>query len=850
MKRFTSLMLMLLCAVTTWAQLTTGQYYKIKNVDAGLYLNVVNDNANMQLRKESASVLQLFQLEEATDGKYYIKSVKGETTYYVHASGWNFNATTTADNKTPYTINLVEGETDVYSLQQTTSNYTGYAGADATAAGSPVYCNKGNAVGWTFEAVTVEEAALETGKQYRLRSDLSGLYMQCVNYTQTSGEGAYQLKTKSPDAGQIFELEDAGENKFYLKNVNEETTYYVKAESWNFYASTEATTPFTIELLDDEYSVFSIFQNTALEGYAGNTDNSYNAADGTKIYCNQPNLTGCTTWFFEEVNDEVVSITYVYKYNDTEVTRETLDAIVGAEFPEITVPFGFTATKPEGVVESEDGDAEFIVVLTENLPFEYASDVQSIENWYFMKMHPDYPTFVQENNGILPYVENNSVATDDTRNTYAWAFVGDPLNGFKLVNKATGNVVVSTGNNDDDVTTTADFANGTLLKVCASTARTNTSFFTLKPVAGGSYLNANAPAGKLKHWSNPDGGSTITLIDYTAQADVTFNWTAADYETIWGSALALEEYPAVTVNVDANGANVHRTETEITTTGARTLKAKFQYTSGSCALQLLGVEILNLNGDVIAADYHKGSTGNNSSNNIYTVKVSEAGTYTVRCYVWANANERLNDTNGTVTVAFYDAEAGDFSHDVTFAADYATLHLGYKVAVPEGVEAYVVSATNATWATLEQVNNVIPAATPVILKKTGTATTYNFYYTSDEADEIETNLLEGSIADRYVAADAYVLGINNEEVGLYTATKNQLSNTAFKNNANKAYLPKTAGMNAASYSFRFGEGTTGIDQITENREQSTAIFDLTGRRVEAISAPGIYIINGKKVLVK
>ena len=46
------------------------------------------------------------------------------------------------------------------------------------------------------------------------------------------------------------------------------------------------------------------------------------------------------------------------------------------------------------------------------------------------------------------------------------------------------------------------------------------------------------------------------------------------------------------------------------------------------------------------------------------------------------------------------------------------------------------------------------------------------------------------------------------------------------------------------------EDTTGIDEITENRVQSTVIYDLTGRRVEAITAPGIYIVGGKKVLVK
>ena len=49
---------------------------------------------------------------------------------------------------------------------------------------------------------------------------------------------------------------------------------------------------------------------------------------------------------------------------------------------------------------------------------------------------------------------------------------------------------------------------------------------------------------------------------------------------------------------------------------------------------------------------------------------------------------------------------------------------------------------------------------------------------------------------------------------------------------------------------KFGsEDLLGIEDIAG--EQGTkAIFDLTGRRVEAITAPGIYIVNGKKVIVK
>ncbi|MBO7301762.1 MAG: calycin-like domain-containing protein, partial [Bacteroidaceae bacterium] len=47
----------------------------------------------------------------------------------------------------------------------------------------------------------------------------------------------------------------------------------------------------------------------------------------------------------------------------------------------------------------------------------------------------------------------------------------------------------------------------------------------------------------------------------------------------------------------------------------------------------------------------------------------------------------------------------------------------------------------------------------------------------------------------------------------------------------------------------FGEDIeSGIENITSN--DITTIFDINGRSVKAISTPGIYIINGKKVLVK
>ena len=42
---------------------------------------------------------------------------------------------------------------------------------------------------------------------------------------------------------------------------------------------------------------------------------------------------------------------------------------------------------------------------------------------------------------------------------------------------------------------------------------------------------------------------------------------------------------------------------------------------------------------------------------------------------------------------------------------------------------------------------------------------------------------------------------------------------------------------------------TGIEEITDNRAESTDIYDLQGRKVKNPSK-GIYIINGKKVFVE
>ena len=223
-----------------------------------------------------------------------------------------------------------------------------------------------------------------------------------------------------------------------------------------------------------------------------------------------------------------------------------------------------------------------------------------------------------------------------------------------------------------------------------------------------------------------------------------------------------------------------------------------------------------------------------------------------------------NNTDNAGASAWIISEVADItelSHTLTVGdAGYATLCLGYNATIPTlaGEECGVYTAAVVDgYAAMTKVEGVLPANTAVIVK--ATAGTYNFNYATGEVSAIENNELKGTTINKNFTDAAYVLGVVEGEVGLYTAANNVSTDTtnddpevtyeAWKNNAFKAYLPMTDGVNAASYSFRFGEGTTGVENV-EVENEVKVIYDLTGRRVEAITAPGIYIVNGVKRVVR
>ena len=180
-------------------------------------------------------------------------------------------------------------------------------------------------------------------------------------------------------------------------------------------------------------------------------------------------------------------------------------------------------------------------------------------------------------------------------------------------------------------------------------------------------------------------------------------------------------------------------------------------------------------------------------------------------------------------------------------AGYASTYLPFNAALSEGLEAYAVTATSATKATLTALQG-IKANQGAILK--GAASTEYVLAAGNVSSDWSGNLLRGSVEDAYVEGDAYVLS-NKNGIGLYKADLNkdaagETGTTHFLNNAGKAYLPASAVTgNARFISFDFGTETA-IESV-ESVENNAVVYDLAGRRVQK-AQKGLYIVNGKKVV--
>ena len=178
----------------------------------------------------------------------------------------------------------------------------------------------------------------------------------------------------------------------------------------------------------------------------------------------------------------------------------------------------------------------------------------------------------------------------------------------------------------------------------------------------------------------------------------------------------------------------------------------------------------------------------------------------------------------------------------TFSAPYATV-------IPQGVTAYYAkSAEVAGMLNLKAVEgNVLPAGEGVVL----IGESANVAQMLPVAGEIVTAFEEGlnqfansAYSDVVLGDNAYVLSKTTAEgIGIYKAA------TGGKLQQGKAYLDFGAST-VARFVLNFSGVTTDIEGAPTVAPSQQVIYDLSGRRVNAVTKGGIYIVNGKKMIIK
>lgn len=275
--------------------------------------------------------------------------------------------------------------------------------------------------------------------------------------------------------------------------------------------------------------------------------------------------------------------------------------------------------------------------------------------------------------------------------------------------------------------------------------------------------------------------------------------------------------------------------------GDDVLGTTFFFSDGN---KLTGSNVLNLSSVSVGTDNGTAFTFSESSvgRGLYVIGYGEDGRF------WMGGNGILDayDAESAGCSAKETAQCAWILEEVTaenekpvfvlsVLSGYATLAVPVALNIPDGVKAYTGSLKGGKVELTEVAGGVIPAATPVIIEGDGDVV---FTFASG-ADALEGNELQGVYADTALDSEHvyYVFSTENEP-GFIQA---DASLGAFQ-----AYL---CGDDASVYFYPLDLGQTGIGLNTVDLEKAV-IYDLSGRRVTRIVESGVYIVNGKKMVIK
>ena len=198
-------------------------------------------------------------------------------------------------------------------------------------------------------------------------------------------------------------------------------------------------------------------------------------------------------------------------------------------------------------------------------------------------------------------------------------------------------------------------------------------------------------------------------------------------------------------------------------------------------------------------------------------------------------------------------DIAELTYNMTGEIDVNVTELGYaSFSWPRtldfsgsGAQAFIVTEKGNGSVHMEEVT-VVPAGTGVILK--AAEGSYHPETTNEEGDDVSLNMLTGTPAESYTVDEDNVFVLSNlsdGQAGFYVADPG-VTIAQYK-----AYLKLADAGAAEADGLAFDFTSTGITTVECGSKADNSYYNLNGQRIEeSMLTKGIYIVNGRKVLVR
>ena len=528
-------------------------------------------------------------------------------------------------------------------------------------------------------------------------------------------------------------------------------------------------------------------------------------------------------------------------------------------------------------------------------------------SWYRLAAYSNGLYYDLYYNGTAPY-PFKAQSVFDGSDGYLWAFTGNPIDGFTIYNKAADGYTLYASGFGDGVAPYMDNENTSkwYMKIngsyigfeCAGTGNANRfwndygggaaslrfySGYTplqythiddvdfsvlytnnIKPFidnAGTGYFKiSSSDAETLSgEYTTANSDSKITLSEYASlvsSLNSKISWPATGYYRV----------KSVSANKYMKAENVSQLTVDASGTGASSIV----YLNGSNGTYTMKMQALN----VYTNSNSSASTLTSSDKTTYLaipvessklspgkVTIGNGATATdFHCVSESNVQSIAIGTNTDDNTAAYWTfeEATTVAIPLNYVASaggsFATMCLPFDVTLPSyGQTGFVVPCLVTIKGSRAQLvtstKTQIPAGTPVLLYAPGeVASTTATIATSALSDPITgDNNLEGTYFNKTtLESNEYVFGLNTEdELGFWKL------GDGFKVGANKAYLiydGVASSVKGFAIDFNDADGISSMDNEQWTMDNA-AIYNIAGQRV-AKAQKGLYIVNGKKVVIK